>query len=152
MKITSPAFQMNQPIPSLYTCDGNNVNPLLEFSDIPAGTQSLTLIMHDPDVPKSLRADGNFDHWILFNLPATLQSISSGATNIPGLFGKNTRGQNGYTGPCPPDREHRYFFTLFAVSRVIDLEEGATRTQLETAMHDHIIASAVLVGTYNRSQ
>ncbi len=150
MKITSPAFHMNQAIPSMYTCDGDNINPLLEFSAVPVGAQSLALVMHDPDVPKSLRADGNFDHWVVFNLPPTTTRLAVGAKIDEGLQGNNTRGAPCYTGPCPPDKEHRYIFTLYALDIMLPLAEGATRQEVEKAMQGHVLATALLVGTYNR--
>ncbi|MBI4836520.1 MAG: YbhB/YbcL family Raf kinase inhibitor-like protein [Candidatus Abawacabacteria bacterium] len=150
MKITSPAFLPGDPIPERYTCDGQNKNPPLVFSDIPSSAQSLSLIMHDPDVPLSLRADGNFDHWILFNIDPTCHAISEGAVSPPGQSGNNTRGQAQYTGPCPPDKEHRYFFTLYALDCRLDLPQGVSRAELEAAQKGHIVAQAFLLGTYQR--
>ena len=110
MQLKSPAFKNNAAIPLEYTCDSTaEVSLPLMISNIPEGTKSLALIMDDPDVPKVLRPDGVFDHWVLFNISADCASIPSGATL--GIAGKNGRGGLGYVGPCPPSQyepsEHR---------------------------------------------
>jgi len=150
MIITSPAFQQGASIPSQYTCDGSNTHPTLLFSDIPEGAQSLALLMDDPDVPKTLRPDGMWDHWVVFNMPAQTREISEGA-RANGVYGKNTGGKNEYGGPCPPDREHRYFFKLYALDTMLDLPEGASKKDVEQAMQGHILAQAELMGVYDRS-
>jgi len=153
LTLSSPAFQPNASIPSHYTCDGDNISPPLEWSEIPHGTQSLVLICDDPDVPLTIRADGMYDHWVLFNIPPTVMGISENAQNLPGIMqGKNTSGKQGYTGPCPPDRQHRYFFKLYALDRILTLPAGATKTEVEAAMQGHILAQAELMGVYDRKQ
>src|SRR5438105_1032171 len=114
MKLESSAFVANGPIPAKYTCDGDKVNPPLDFLDVPVGTKTLTLIMEDPDVPRTLRPDGMFDHWIVWNLPATTKAIAENSAPL-GVVGQNTMGTLEYIPPCPPYGSHRYFFTLFAV-------------------------------------
>jgi len=144
MKIESTAFQNNQSIPSLYTCDGANINPPLTFSDIPAGAKSLALIMDDPDAPM-----GTWDHWIIFNIPPETKEIKEGL--VPeGVLGVTSFRKTGYGGPCPPDREHRYFFKLYALDTILNLPEGSSKKEVEVAMSGHIIAQAELVGKYNR--
>ena len=106
MKLTSTAFDEGSSIPLIYTCEGKNINPPLEFHDIPKETVSLVLIVDDPDVPKTLRADGMWDHWILFNIPKETRRIEEGMRNPPGIPGITTSGTLTYIGPCPPDREH----------------------------------------------
>jgi Raf kinase inhibitor-like YbhB/YbcL family protein len=149
MKLTSSAFQNNGLIPSVFTCDGSNYNPPLSFSDIPAEAVSLTLIMDDPDVPKDLLPSGVFDHWAVFNIPP---ATTGAAENSPlaGIVGNNGAGKAKYTGPCPPDREHRYFFRLYALDTLLDLPTGATKAQILAAMQGHIIGQAELIGRYNR--
>jgi len=150
MQITSTAFAHTESIPSKYTCDGDNVNPPLEFNDIPDEARSLVLIMEDPDVPKSIREDGMWDHWVVFNIPTTVSKV--GKDSVPeGVLGVNTKGENKYGGPCPPDREHRYFFKLFALESELDLKEGATKMQVESAMEGKVIEVAQLIGRYERS-
>ncbi|MDO8752063.1 MAG: YbhB/YbcL family Raf kinase inhibitor-like protein, partial [Candidatus Wolfebacteria bacterium] len=111
MKLTSSAFLHNGKIPAKYTCDGEDMNPPLAISGIPEGAKSLVLIMDDPDVPKNLRADGMWVHWVVFNIPPDVKDIAEGVEPA-GVHGKGTSGDLAYQGPCPPDREHRYFFKL----------------------------------------
>ena len=149
MKLMSPAFEHEGKIPSKYTCDGENISPPLTVSDVPPETKSLALIMDDPDVPKHLRSDGMWDHWVVFNIPTSMRDIKEG--NEPdGIHGIGTGGNMNYFGPCPPDREHRYFFKLYALDTELDLPEKATKQQLEKAMENHIIEKAELMGKYER--
>ncbi len=151
MKISSTAFQDQGVIPSLYTCEGKNINPPLDISDVPPQAKSLVLLIDDPDVPKTLRPDGNYDHWVLFNMPPTTHKIHENAIP-PGIQGKSTHGKNQYTGPCPPDREHRYFFKLYALDRMLDLPPGATKKEVEQAMEGHILAHSQLMGLYEKGK
>ncbi len=154
MKITSPAFQHNGLIPSKYTCDGESVNPPLLISDVPTKAKSLVLLMDDPDIPEAAKKSFNidvWDHWVVFNIPPETTEIAEGK-NPKGILGKNTRGNNTYGGPCPPDREHRYFFKLYALDTMLALKEGATRKEVETAMIGHSIAKVELVGRYERKK
>ncbi|MEK6942478.1 MAG: YbhB/YbcL family Raf kinase inhibitor-like protein [Nanoarchaeota archaeon] len=155
MKITSTEFQQNGLIPSKYTCDGiKPVNPQLVFSDVPEEAISLVLIMDDPDVPKALKADGMFDHWVLFNIPSDAKGIEEGKSI--GIAGLNGAGQNAYTGPCPPPQyepsTHRYFFKLYALDAMLDLPKNSDKKTVETAMEGHIIEQATLVGIYKRTK
>ena len=151
LTLSSPVFQPNAPIPSHYTCDGENVSPPLTWASVPEGTQSLVLIMDDPDVPKTIRADGMWDHWVLFNIPPSVVGLSENAKDFFGaLQGKNSRGKLGYTGPCPPDRQHRYFFKLYALDTTLNLPEGATKAEVQAACQGHILDQAELMGVYDR--
>lgn len=149
MKITSSAFTPGGRIPSKYTCDGENINPPLHISDLPKGTKSLALIVDDPDVPVSVRKDRMWVHWVHFNIPAKETTIDEDSTP-DGVSGRNTGGELGYEGPCPPDREHRYFFKVYALDTQLTLPQGATKEQLEKAMTGHLLASAELMGRYLR--
>lgn len=149
LKITSPAFEMNEMIPSRFTCDGENISPEFIFSNIPEGTHSFALTMEDPDVPHSIRPDGMWNHWVVWNIPPTTTSIKSGATP-PGVLGMNTSKRVAYDGPCPPDREHRYIFTLYALDTKLSLPSGANKEALLDDISTHIIEKAQLIGFYNR--
>ena len=151
MKITSPAFKHNENIPAQYTCDGENVNPPLNFIEVPEETKSLVLLMDDPDVPKSIRPDGMWDHWVVFNIPADTLGIDED-TSPPGIVGRNTRDTNEYGGPCPPDREHRYFFKFYALDTDFDFDASPTKAEVESAMEGHIIEKAELIGLYERQK
>jgi Raf kinase inhibitor-like YbhB/YbcL family protein len=145
LQITSIAFTSNGQIPSKYTCDGQNVNPPLTFGSIPPKAQSLALIVEDPDVPKDLIPSGVFDHWVIWDLPADRGGIAEAAPEAK--RGLNTKGQ-GYTGPCPPDREHRYFFKLYALDTKLTGAKISTKQDLESAMKGHIIDQVELTGRY----
>jgi Raf kinase inhibitor-like YbhB/YbcL family protein len=151
MKLTSPAFKQGEKIPSKFTCDGKNINPELEISDVPGDAKSLVLIMDDPDVPTSVRKDRMWVHWVVYDMPPTTKTLRE-ASEAPGTTGKNTAGELGYMGPCPPDREHRYFFKLYALDRLLKLSQGATKEQVEKAMKNHILTSTELMGRYERSK
>ena len=151
LNITSPAFAMNGLIPARFTCDGKNISPELNFSNIPERTVSLALTMEDPDVPKTARPDGMWNHWIVWNIPKDTTTLKEGSVP-PGSVGTNTGGQTAYAGPCPPDREHRYFFALYALDAKLTLPEGATKEELLSAIAPHIIEKATLMGRYNRAK
>lgn len=153
MQITSPAFKNNGTIPSNYTCDVRiPETPPLDFSDVPEGTKSLVLIMDDPDVPKQVSSVGVFDHWVLYNIPASIRSIREGET--PGIEGINSSGELGYASPCPPPQyqpaEHRYVFTLYALDDTIDLGAGASKEDVLREIDGHVIEQATLIGRYRR--
>ena len=149
MKLNSPAFGDEGKIPTQYTCDGENINPPLSILEAPGATQSLVLLMEDPDVPKHLKEDGMWDHWVVFNIPPNLREILEGK-EPEGAPGTGTNGEPGYYGPCPPDREHRYFFKLFALDTKLELPEGATKAEVEKAMSGHILDETHLMGRYER--
>ena len=150
MRITSPAFGDHQLIPSLYTCDGSGFNPPLHFSDIPLEAETLVMIMDDPDVPKELKPDGVFDHWVVFNIDPTIREFPENETP-PGIESVNSAGNNTYAAACPPQSSHRYFFKLYALDVQLELEyEEATKKAVEEAMQGHIISYAELIGIYQR--
>ncbi len=151
MKLSSPVFKQDGAIPSRYTCEGANVSPPLEISAVPGNAVSLVLIMHDPDVPHHLRPDGNWDHWVVYNLSPDLHRLHE-AEKPPGVEGKTTFGRHSYGGPCPPDREHRYFFKLYALDCKLTLPKDAGRKEVEQAMQGHILAEAELMGRYEKGK
>lgn len=149
LQLSSPAFLHNGKIPSKYTCEGIDCNPELHIKEVPASTISLALIVDDPDVPKRLRKDGMWVHWVVFNMdPKTTVIFENSSPN--GLIGSNTSNFKSYQGPCPPDREHRYFFKLYALDTILTLQEGATKEDVEKAMKGHIIEECCLIGLYEK--
>ncbi|MGN6418364.1 MAG: YbhB/YbcL family Raf kinase inhibitor-like protein [Pseudobacter sp.] len=142
ISLTSPAFQHEGTIPARYTCDGENINPPLSIGELPEGTKTLALICDDPDAPR-----GIYDHWVVWNIAPT-QEIKE--NHMPGISGMNSSGKTGYTGPCPPDGEHRYFFYLFALDTDIDLPEVSGKGDLASAMIGHILGEGILMGKYSR--
>jgi len=146
MKISSSAFQNNQPIPIKYTCDGENINPPLSF-DIRGEkvAVSYVLIMDDPDAP-----GGIYTHWLVWNISSNCTDVFENSVPLKGIEGVNSSGSKGYMGPCPPFGVHRYVFKLYALDSKIDLPEGSNRGQLENVMKGHVISQAELVGLYSR--
>lgn len=145
LTIKSPAFEMNGMIPARFTCDGENISPKLNFSNIPEGTQSLALTMEDPDAPS-----GTWDHWVVWNIKKDAIGINEG--ELPsGIVGLGTNGKASYMGPCPPDREHRYIFTLYALDNILNLTKNSTKEELLQELAPHIIEKTILVGRYNRN-
>jgi Raf kinase inhibitor-like YbhB/YbcL family protein len=142
LKIDSPAFKNEEPIPSQYTCEGANINPPLTIGDIPDETKSLALIMEDPDAP-----NGTFDHWLVWNIPVTNRIEEK---SDPGIPGTNDFGKTGYGGPCPPTGTHRYFFRVYALDVELDLEAGADKKQLLEAIDDHVLAMGELMAKYEK--
>jgi hypothetical protein len=145
IQITSSAFKEGDRIPRLYTCDDKNFSPPLAWSDIPTGTVSLAIIMDDPDAPA-----GTWVHWVLYNLKPDLTGLDQGKSG-GGIEGINDFRKPGYGGPCPPKgSNHRYFVKLYALDTRLDVEAGATKSQVESAMRGHILAQGQLMGTYGR--
>lgn len=151
LRLQSSAFADGESIPETYTCDGEDQSPPLSWAVPPAETQSLTLIVDDPDAPA-----GTWVHWVLFNLPATTislpQDVPADNSVLDGaVHGANSWKQTGYGGPCPPKGStHRYFFKLYALDTTLDLNPGASKPDLEDAMTGHILAEGQLVGRYGR--
>ena len=143
MKISSPAFAENSKIPKSYTCDGENASPPLTFADVPEGTRSLALIADDPDAPA-----GTWVHWVVWNIDAGTRQIKAGALPAGAVQGVNSFGKSGYGGPCPPSGSHRYFFKLYALDAVLDLDLRATKADLEKRMKGHVVAEARTMGKY----
>lgn len=146
MKLSSPAFGHGGVIPRKYGRDFENINPPLCFEEIPNGTASLVLIMEDPDVPEAAGVPV-WDHWVVFNIPPNTKEICE-AWSPGGTCGVGTRGELHYAGPRPPDREHRYFFKLYALRSTLDLSEGVTKQEILDALSDEIIDSAELMGRF----
>jgi len=154
LTLTSPAFANGEMIPQKYTCDGENVSPELHISNAPEGTRSFILVMDDPDIPvsvKQARGIDTFDHWVVFNIPGDTTVIPEGGLQ-EATTGMNTRGTNGYTGPCPPDKEHRYFFRLYAVSGILNFIKAPTLHEVEAAAQGMSLGEATLTGRYERAR
>lgn len=152
MQITSPELHNGGVMPVIYTCDGMNVHPPLEFAGVPHEAKSLCLIMEDPDVPKYIREDGTWDHWLVWNIPGDIRRLEADS-DIPGIVGKNTSGTFSYQGPCPPDGEHRYFFYLYALDSTLPhLSPEVSKGELREAMTGHILEDAELMVRYGKDR
>lgn len=153
MEIFSPAFKNGGAIPIKYTCDGDNISPPLEIRDIPKDTKSIVLIVEDPDVPPSIKPDGIYHHWLVWDIPAGTGSIIEGK-EPGGVTGQNSSGTIGYIGPCPPYGKHRYYFDVYAldIGHIGLNTETATADEIREEMERHILDSAQLMGTYEREE
>jgi len=151
MRLESSAFKEEENIPAQFTCDGASVHPPLLFIDVPPEAKTLALVLEDLDVPRTIREDRTWDHWVVWNIPPTIDKIEAGEV-LPGVYGSNTSGEMDYEGPCPPDGEHRYFFRLYALDTELNLKEGATKQKLLNAMYGHILEEATLMGKYTRGK
>ncbi|MDP3889541.1 MAG: YbhB/YbcL family Raf kinase inhibitor-like protein [bacterium] len=151
ISVTSNVFKEGESIPSKYTCDGEDISPHISWSDIPAGTKSIALICDDPDAPM-----GTWVHWVVFNLPFDIKGLPQTADieALGGIEGKNSWGDKKYGGPCPPDGEHRYYFTVYALDTMLDLDEIATKQdvleRIEAEDKRHLLAIGQLMGRYER--
>lgn len=151
MRLYSSVFEHNGEIPSQYTCEGADISPPLEWSGVPAGTESLALIVEDPDAPAPTASSELWVHWVVFNLPKLTTGLPEGIQELPKTaeHGQNSWKRAAYGGPCPPSGRHRYAFKLYALDAMLELEKP-TKVDLERAMHGHIVAQAALLGTYEK--
>jgi Raf kinase inhibitor-like YbhB/YbcL family protein len=150
LSLSSSAFTAGASIPVQYSCKGRDVSPPLAWTNSPANTKSFALIMDDPDAPM-----GTWVHWVLFNIPSGTNSlpeaVAPGGQRPDGsLQGRNSSGNSGYNGPCPPSGTHRYFFKLYALDALLDLSSGADKGRLSKAMEGHILAQGELMGTFSK--
>ncbi len=145
LQLTSNAFSEGKTIPRKHTCDGEDISPHLAWTGVPQGAQSLALIMDDPDAPGR-----TFVHWVLYDIPPEVSELPEGVQKV-GVAGTNSYRRSGYNGPCPPSGPaHRYFFKLYALDKQLNLAPGATKADLEAAMHGHVLAWGQLMGKYGR--
>jgi Raf kinase inhibitor-like YbhB/YbcL family protein len=143
LTVTSPAFEDGAPIPDRYGKAYENVNPPLRFEGVPDDAASLAVIVDDPDAP-----GGTFDHWLVWNVPPDTTEIPEGWDPPAGVVqGTNDFGNVRYDGPKPPS-EHTYQFEGYALDAELDLERGAKKDALESAMDGHVLASGTLTGTF----
>jgi Raf kinase inhibitor-like YbhB/YbcL family protein len=141
--LTSVAFAAGGAIPGRHTCDGEDRSPPLAWSAPPDGTRSLALVLDDPDAP-----GGRFIHWLAWGIAPETAGLAEG--EAAPLEGRNDFGSIGYRGPCPPRGRHRYRFRLHALATDLRLAPGAGVRELEEAVRDGLLATAELVGTYER--
>jgi Raf kinase inhibitor-like YbhB/YbcL family protein len=151
--IRSPAFADGEEIPVEHTCDAEDVSPALEWSGAPAGTKTFALVVHDPDAPDPAAPKQDYVHWILYDLPASCARIPEGVGFFPEgtREGTNDWNRTGYGGPCPPIGRHRYYFRLYALDVALGDRGQLTRAALDESMAGHVLAEAVMMGTYQRS-
>ncbi len=153
LEVSSDSFADGQRLPIDFTCEGKNISPHIAWGGVPAGVKSFALICDDPDAPSK-----NFVHWVIYDMPADLFELAVGIPTAQILEngarqGVNGFGRIGYGGACPPRGHgvHRYFFTVYALDRLLGLQPGVRRAELDAAMCGHIVAKGCIIGCYSRS-
>lgn len=150
LTLQSPAFAAGGSIPAEYTCQGTDAVPPLRVGGVPPEAKGLALIVEDPDVPREIRPDGMWDHWVVWNIPpgtTSLDELPPGAVE-----GRNSWERNEWGGPCPPSGEHRYYFRLYALDAPLELDPKAGKNELRHAMEGHVLATAELMGRFAAAQ
>jgi Raf kinase inhibitor-like YbhB/YbcL family protein len=150
-RLTSPAFDHDDPLPARFTADKEGVSPPLEWEGVPPETKELVLICDDPDAEA-----GVVTHWLVYGMLPDCTALPEGIPDdaiveddeLSLVQGLNEFDEVGYTGPSMDDDSgpHRVFFRLFALDVELDLRPGIVRSELRKAAKDHIIAQAELVG------
>jgi Raf kinase inhibitor-like YbhB/YbcL family protein len=145
MRLTSTAFEEGGPIPSRYTCDGDDASPPLAWDEVPDAATAFVLLVEDPDA-------GGFVHWQLTDIPGDARQLPDGGGDAVGMPGRNDFGRTGWGGPCPPSGEHRYVFTLYALSEPVQVDADATDDEVRDAIAPRRIAEGRLTGVYVRQR
>jgi Raf kinase inhibitor-like YbhB/YbcL family protein len=143
LTVSSPDFQSGASIPQVFTCEGAGTSPALHIAGLPSGTQSLAIIVHDPDAGTK-----GFTHWVAWNLEPTLTDIVRDFKG--GVQGSNGTGKPGYMGPCPPTGVHHYHFMVYALDAKLTIDPKTDKAGLEKAMAGHILSQGDLVGLYQK--
>lgn len=149
--VKSNSFSDGGMIPAKYTCDGANISPQLSWDNAPKGTKSFVLICEDPDAPM-----GTFTHWILYDIPADVHELPENLPKDKVLPNGAKQGiadfkKIGYGGPCPPSGTHRYYFKLYSLDTLLNLEPGLKKEDILKAMNGHILAQGQIMGKYTRT-
>ena len=156
LSLTSPAFAAGAEIPALFTCEGEDLSPALDWTGVPEKAKSLVLIVDDPDAPDPKAPRMTWVHWVLYNIPPTARGLPQGvaARDLPAgtRGGTNDWKRTGYGGPCPPIGRHRYFHKLYALDVALPDLGAATKAEVEAAMKGHVIAHVEIVGTYQKAK
>ncbi|MFH8337709.1 YbhB/YbcL family Raf kinase inhibitor-like protein [Streptomyces sp. AM6-12] len=147
LTVTSTAYRDGGTVPRRFTCDGADVSPPLALSGVPAGTGSLAVTVRDLDAP-----GGTLIHWLVWDIAAGTRRLSAGAHPPGAVEGRNSFGETGYSGPCPPhgDHPHRYVLTVYATDRRPPLSPAASPGDLRRALSGHTLATGTLTGRYGR--
>jgi hypothetical protein len=149
LTVSSPAFGDGRPIPLRYSCEGENVPPVLRWSGVPATAREVAVVLLDPDAPK-----GTFVHWVVTGLGAgPTGELPDGGPLPPGAVQHMTSAaQAGYVGPCPPDNGgvHHYVFEVMALRSHVDLPANVSPLEEVTRLRRAAAARGRYRGTFER--
>lgn len=150
MQLKTPSFENRGKIPDKHTGVGKDVSPALEWTNVPEGTRSFAVICHDPDAPLVLPGTYGFVHWVLYNIPGSVNSLPEGTQDY--TKGVNDMNKHGYNGPNPPGGHgvHHYFWWLLALNTELNLEAGLTQWQLLERVEPYLIGMNRIVGVYEK--
>lgn len=146
LELSSSAFSNGGAFPEKYSCNGDDISPPLSISNAPENTQSFVLVMDDPDA-------SGFLHWVLYDLPADVTEIAEDASTKAvwengTMQSRNDFGDAKYGGACPPDGEHKYVFTLYALDKKLDIKKKSSLRKIKKAMKGHVIEKVKLSASY----
>ena len=143
-RLTSSAFEAGADIPVQFSCDGDDTSPPLKWKGAPKRAVELALVLEDPDAPGEV-----FFHWVLWGIDPAAKTLVEGTLPPDAVEGANSTGQTGYMGPCPPPGDtHRYRFVVYALSKPVTLDAGATAAELRAAIRKSTLAKATLVARF----
>jgi Raf kinase inhibitor-like YbhB/YbcL family protein len=159
--MTSTAWEDGGVIPDKYTQAAGPTapSPALSWSQVPPGTQTFVLLMHDPEPVLQKGSKMDITHWLIWNIPATSTGLPEGvmAGDLPDGSRQVSLRSNGYMGPgAPPGPYHHYTFELYALDTKLDVPAGTpqeaanTRNAVVNAMDGHVLGKAVLVAKFHR--
>ncbi len=152
-RLSSPQFANGGAIPARNTCEGENLAPTLRWSAPPLGTESLALVVDDPDAPDPAAPKRVWVHWVVYDLPPKAGELAPGVALPAGArHGTSDFGETVWKGPCPPVGRHRYFFKLYALEVTLGDRGELSKAALQAAMKGHVLAEAELVGTYQKAK
>lgn len=147
LSVTSASFSDGGKIPERFTCDGDDISPDLSWNGIPQAAKSIVLSVDDPDAPR-----GTWNHWYVYNIPASVTHLPEGASNHHTLPPTSVEAVNDfkkhtYGGPCPPSGQHRYVFRVLALDTTLQ-RNNLSRREVERLIEGHVLAEGHLLGTY----
>jgi Raf kinase inhibitor-like YbhB/YbcL family protein len=143
LTVTSPAFDDGAAIPREFTCKGAGTSPPLAWSGVPSGARSVALVVDDPDAPS-----GTFTHWVVYNIDPARSTIAAGQVPEGALQARNSGGDVGYTGPCPPSGTHHYRFTVYVLRSPLTVPAGGDPARVLVAIRGKTTARGTLTGTF----
>ncbi len=156
LTLVSASFKNKGMIPTRYTCDGFDISPPLQWTNVPTGIKSLALIIYNFDAPDPNSPQFLCTHWLLYNIPPDVHQLAAGITKkdlpVGALQGKNDWGHAAYGGPCPPREKHHYAHKLYALNALLPKLNTPTKAEFEKAIDGHVIGHTELIGIYQRER